>query len=996
MGDESRIFISYAGADLPWAEWARWHLEHAGYDTQLECADWKAGDNVIERINEALGRANPMLALLSSAYLDPRRNTTDQWTARFAQRRSDPDARMIPIRIDGVDLSPGIWAPINVPSLSGLATDEAAKALLEAVNGVLGPPMPDVYRGVPESAASTDTGPRLPGSLPPVWNVDRRNPAFTGRDDILNRVHDGLSGDGRVAVQAVHGMGGVGKTQLALEYAHRFAGGYDLVWWISAEQTSLIGERFVALGTELGIIDAEADSTVAKSKVLGYLAGRRRWLLIFDNVADGQDILPWLPRGRGHVLITSRRGNWQQIAHAVELDVLPREDAVRFLTEQRPGLEPGEADQLAEALGDLPLALAQAAGYLSGTGMPVAEYRQLLVEETQAVLELGRPIDYPQSLAAAITLNVAALSEADPAAVAILRLCALLAPEPIPVDVIVEVARPTDLYPQVLETLREVIGRPLVRQESIRSLGAYGLARLGSGTVTVHRLTQAVIRSQIDPSASAELSVHLESVLGRMNPGDPRNPAIWPAWGRLLPHLLAVDPAQTSDPVLRECARDAVVYLISRSDTEPARQVAEHLYEGWKQRLGPDHRDTLRAATELVWTFRDLGEFGRLRPLVEDTLARQTEALGSDDLDTLRSAADLAVVFFVLGDHQHGEKIGRDVWERCRRVLGEEHPDTLRSADNLASSLRELGRHREGLALQEQVWEGRRRVLGEEHPDTLISTDGIGSLLRKLGRHRDALAVHQQALERRRRVLGEEHPDTLISANNMASTLRELGRGPEALVLHEQEWQKCQRVLGEDHPSTLTSANNLASSLASMGRHQESLAIHEQVLKQRRRVLGEEHPDTLSSANNVASSLGGVGRHQEGLALHEQVWEQRRRVLGEEHPETLTSANNVASSLISVGRTRDGLALHEQVWEQRRRVLGEEHPDTLRSALNLAINYWNGSRILPARRFAEQAWKGLQKALGAQHPDTRRAAEIRKLALQRMGGRVGGTRTTRR
>ena len=284
-------------------------------------------------------------------------------------------------------------------------------------------------------------------------------------------------------------MGGVGKTQLALEYANRFAGEYDLVWWVSAEQAGLIGEQFTALGVELGIVDPGADSAVAKSKVLGHLSGLRRWLLIFDNVVDSEDVRPWLPRGRGHILITSRQGNWHQIAHAVELDVLSRDEAVRFLVEQRSGLDTAEAGRLAEALGDLPLALAQAVGYLSSTGMPVAEYRQSLVEETEAVLALGRPVDYPQSLAAAITLSVAALSAADPAAVAILRLCAFLAPEPIPVDLIVEMATPTEPYPAVLAALPEVIGKRLARQEAIGRIGAYGLARLGSGTVTVHRLT---------------------------------------------------------------------------------------------------------------------------------------------------------------------------------------------------------------------------------------------------------------------------------------------------------------------------------------------------------------------------------------------------------------------------------------------------------------------------------------------------------------------------
>jgi tetratricopeptide (TPR) repeat protein len=894
VGEGSRVFISYAGVDRPWAEWARWHLRHAGIDTELDCAG-RAGDNFVERMDAALARPIPMLALLSASYLEPSGFTMDQWTARFAQRRRNPETKLIPVRIDGVDLDAGIWAPIVVPDLSGLDSDAAVQLLLTSVREALAPSTasaaPGAEPGYPDapkpSGGVIDRGPRPPGFLPPVWNVDRRNPAFTGRDDILNQVHEQLSDNRLVAVRAVHGLGGVGKTQLAIEYAYRFSGEYDLVWWISAELGS-IGEQVAALGVNLGIIDAEADSTLAKSKVMDHLAGQQRSLLIFDNVLDGRDIVPWLPRGKGHVLITSRQGNWQGIAHAVELDVLSREEAVRFLTEQRSGLAATEAGQLAEALGDLPLALAQAAGYLSETGMPVADYRQLLVDETRAVLDLGKPIDYPQSFAAAITLSTAALSDADPAAGAILRLCGLLAPEPIPVDVIVELARPRNPYPRVLEPLREVIGKPMTRQEAIRRIGAYSLARLGLGTVTVHRLTQAVVRSQMESKASAELSAHLETIIGRMNPGDPVDPANWPAWARLLPHLLTVGAAGTADADLRLCARDAVVYLINRGDAGPARQLAEDLYREWKQRLGPDHPDTLRAATELAWALRNLGDYSRLLPLVEDTLARQSGRLpqGPDHPEALRSASDLALVHGALGHHREALDRQEQVWERRRRVLGEEHPDTLTSADNMAGSLRELGRHREALELQRQVWKQRRRVLGEEHPDTLTSAD------------------------------------------HMAGSLRELERSEEALDLHEQVWGQCRRVLGEEHPSTLTVASSVAATLDALGRHGEALDLQRQVWDRRRRVLGEEHPDTLAAANNVAGSLRDLGRSREALELRKKVWEQCLRVLGEDHPNTLKAAVNLSISMLDLGKTLPARRQVEPAWKGLRDQFGPQHPDT--------------------------------------------------------------------
>ncbi|MEV4283652.1 FxSxx-COOH system tetratricopeptide repeat protein, partial [Actinoplanes xinjiangensis] len=655
----------------------------------------------------------------------------------------------------------------------------------------------------------------------PVHNLAHRDRGFTGREGELASLRERLVVGGAAVVQAVHGMGGVGKTQLALEYAHRHLRQYDVVWWISAEQLGSIGEQFTELGVVLGIVDAAADSTLVKSKVLEHLSVRGRWLLIFDNAVRREDVLPWLPRDAGHVLITSRSANWSQVAQAVELDVMSRDEAVMFLLGQQLGLGSVEAGLLADALGDLPLALTQAVGYLAETGMSSADYRRALVEETQSVLDLGQPVNYPRSLGAAIAMNFEALSREDPAAVAILRLCAFLAPEPVPVDLIAEVARPSDSCPEVLEAIQETVGQPLARQKHIGRIGAYGLARIGAGTITVHRLTQAAIRSLMEPSDVASLAAHLEAVLGAMNPGDPRDAANWPAWGRLLPHLLAVQPGRSADDGLRQRARDAVVYLISRGDPGPARQFAEALHTGWRDMLGPDDRNTLRAATELVWALRDLGKVGQLRPLVEDTLTRQINSFGYDDPDTLRSAADLAVVYSVLGNSRRAGQIQRDVVERRRRLLGEDHPDTLMAAGNLGVTWRELGRAEEALALEQDVLERRRRLLGEDHPDTLMAVGNLGSTLRALGRVEEALALEQDVLERRRRLLGEDHPDTLRAAAGLGSTLHALGRVEEALALEQDVLERRRRLLGEDHPDTLMAVGNLGSTLHVLGRLQE-------------------------------------------------------------------------------------------------------------------------------------------------------------------------------
>ena len=300
------------------------------------------------------------------------------------------------------------------------------------------------------------SGQPLAAARPRLWNIPARNLAFTGREDLLAAVREPLLAGHVAVVQALYGMGGVGKSQLAAEYAHRFGGSYDLAWWINAEQSGLIGDQVAGLGQALGCIAAGAGNEAVRAAVLAELRQRGRWLLIFDNAEAPADVAPWLPGDGGHVLITSRERGWDEVAAPVGVDVLTRAESIEMLQRRVPGLTETDADRLAAELGDLPLAIAQAAGFMAETGTAGGSVPGPAADPGRAAAGPGRAgSSYPGSLAAVTALIAARLADHDPAAAELASLCAFLAPEPIPEDLFTEAVGllPAELATQAADPL---------------------------------------------------------------------------------------------------------------------------------------------------------------------------------------------------------------------------------------------------------------------------------------------------------------------------------------------------------------------------------------------------------------------------------------------------------------------------------------------------------------------------------------------------------------
>ncbi len=480
------------------------------------------------------------------------------------------------------------------------------------------------------------------------------------------------TGGGRVAVTALHGLGGVGKTQLAVEYAHRHGANYEAVLWVDAEQTSLIAGQLAALAGRLGL-PATGQVTDDAAVVLDALRRRDGWLLVYDNAEHPAGLRPWLPAGPGHTLITSRLAGWRGLADPVEIDVMPRTEAVDLLTRRFPALDRALADALADALGDLPLALEQAAAYLDTTGTPPERHLARLRTEQARMLGKGEDLAHGGTTIAALwRVTLDALDREHPDAVRLLNLCAHLGPDPIPLALFhPDGGTGSPGGSRVADGAEGPLFTPAELDDALDTIAAYSLARRADDTLTVHRLLAAVLRAQQPDhdrqACAATVRGLLAAGLGGTDPGDPTT---CPVWAPLAGHLTtapALHPDTPTEPIHADS--QSLLYKVSwhltaRGDYRAAASHDHAHHERNRNTLGDDHSDTLGSASNLAVNLRQLGEVGEARTLDEDTLARR------------------------------------------RRTLGDDHPDTLRSANNLAIDLRELGEVAAAEALEEEV---RRR-----------------------------------------------------------------------------------------------------------------------------------------------------------------------------------------------------------------------------------------------------------------------------------------------
>jgi tetratricopeptide (TPR) repeat protein len=843
---------------------------------------------------------------------------------------------------------------------------------------------------------------------------------FVGRLTELWKVHDllhrstGLAGAGEAgrAVALVSGLGGVGKSLLAAEYAHLFASRYPGgVVWLSAAGHDPTGAALTAKQSKATALTAKqsknaADTAITElarrlnversprsdlsnldhSTLRGWVASEidsrgRAVLWIVDDIPtrlDAAGLDAWrCPGPLVHELITTRDRGHSRF-QAVNLDVLRPADALSLLTQGRP-LPPAErveAEALAEELGYHPLACDVAGLYIAGS-TSFASYRRRLAGNIDQFDELASQLadQLPGGHAREITATLAtSLKQLSPRAWQLLWLAGFFAPAPIPRWLLVRVFAAL--------TTGDDDAAELALNQALHDRHCDGLWSYDptSTAVTVHVLVSATATALDHPPLERELvrqaaNVALTGVF-RLGPDmDGEEVSAEERWGYLsvqnevVVHARYFAADQDADPEL--------LNGLALFESAAGRHVAAaELYRGvltWDQRiLGGDHPDTLITRKNLATAYELAGSLVDAPLQHEQVLIDSERILGADHPDTLTSRSYLANAYRAAG--RLGEALlqyERTLADR-QRILTADHPDTLTSRHNLAVAYDEAGRLDEALPLYEQTVTDYERILGRHHPNTLDSRDSLADAYREAGRLDKALPLYEQSLADSERILGHDHPDfsdTLERRYSLARAYREAGRLGEALPLYEQTLADRERFFWDD-PVTLIIRDSLARAYREAGRLDEALPLYEQTLADSERILGAGHPDALTSLSNLAHAYREAGRLGEALPLYEQTLADRERILGSNHSDTLISRGDLADAYQLAGELARAIPLYERTLTDSERILGSDHFDTLISRDNLAEAYQLAGELARAIPLYERTLTDSERILGSDHSDT--------------------------
>ncbi len=770
------------------------------------------------------------------------------------------------------------------------------------------------------------------------WNIPAGNPFFTGRDDALDLMRDAcLNGHvgGVIRPQAIVGLGGIGKTQVAIHYAHAHRDAYQAGLWVNADSEQSMTTSFIALANVLNLPEKnEERHDLVIEAVKRWLRTHGDWLLIFDNADDPARIVSFLPESdMGQVLLTSRAPfvDTLGISVPIHLDVLRPDDALLFLTHRVGRTEMDDDERqagrdLAIELDGLPLALEQAGAYILANHTRFQDYLAGYRTHHIALLDKRHPKTgtYSKTVATTWMMNFHEVERVSPASADVLRLCAFLSPDAIPICIIPSMG--DGVSDALSDALASVTDDPLIAAEILEPLTRFSLIRITpqSQTFDIHRLVQAVVREAMDVDEKQRWKTYAITVLSRVFP---HSVEFW-TWFRceqLLEHVRVCDAYIISDGIQ---SRDAAhllslagEYLRERarfSDAEPFLVRALAL---WESEVGPAHPEVSMSLSKLAVLFRAQGRYVEAEPLYLRAITILEDLLGADHPNVAIRVSNLAVLYQMQGRYADAEPLFLRAMAIREAALGPGHPDMAISVNKLGVLYRDQGRYDEAEPLFIHALQVREAVLGMDHPDVTVTLNHLALLYRAQGRYSEARHMVERSLELRERVLGLDHPDVASCLNNLAFIYKAQGQYADAESLLQRALAIRETALGPDHPDVALSLTNLAVLFGAEGRYAEAKPLCKRALAIREHVLGAHHPDVASSLNNLAVLMQAHGDDAAAESHFRRALMIQETVVGPEHPRIIEVLQNLAGLLRKTTRILEA----EQI-EQRVDVLCEGFP----------------------------------------------------------------------
>jgi tetratricopeptide (TPR) repeat protein len=818
--------------------------------------------------------------------------------------------------------------------------------------------------------------------------VPPRNKNFTGRAAAFERLRRDPSSKVTVVVPedplptALRGLGGVGKTAIAIEYAHRYRAEYDVVWWVPADQLPLVRSSLAALAGRLGLEGALAVGIegAAQAALDALRRGQPygRWLLIFDNADQPEDLRDYIPAGPGDILITSRNPAWQATAETVQVDVFTRPESRDFLARRTDGQVTGaDAELLADKLGDLPLALDQAGAMLFETGMQVEEYAALLDKQIVKIMAEGRSAEYPLSVTAAWSISVEKVQQFLPQARELLRCCAFFGPEPIPRDVFRRGSQATGTR------VSDLMADPILLSRAIRELGRFALVTISGRAITVHRLVQALLRGELDDQQQQEYRHDVHLILAAAAPTDPSDDRQWNRFRELLPHVAAeaTGLAECQDPRVRVLALNTMRYLYLSDDLASCEALTKRFIDRWTAASGADDPSVLAARRHYGDVLRQLGRFSEAYETVRTARDAAREVLGEQDQLSLALANALAADLRIRGDFTDALRLS----ERSRRLheetLGRGDPQTMRAINSLGLDYGLNSDFRQARQLCQLAFQLTSEAsVGVSPTDVLIAWYNLAWTVRLEGKYAEARDVGQDAYDYGQERLGPEHFATLRTAIGLSAAQRRVASTREdALTIARDVYEVFITRRGDQHPDTLAAAVNLTNALRVNGMITEALDLAVVTADRYPAAYGKDHPFSLGCMSNVGLLRRVVGDADGARRDDEAALKGLRERLGHDHFFSLAVAVNLASDLAALGETEAARALGEDTRTRAGKVLGREHPLVLGCAANLSLDLRTDGAVDAAESLRAETLALYEGGLGLSHADAVAVAESRRL-----------------